>query len=143
MHFYGVPDFQKCASILDYLFFCFNLNQQCPFKSEPLLKNYACEFYTFSVFHGVLSNIGALRNSSSVTVRGIGSAAKDFCNKNYKEVRANKYAQNNCMAGVYIHELLTKGYHATEDFTVKVVKKINGLKISWILGSLLYKMNLL
>ena len=112
-------------------------------QKRTVVEGEACEFYTFSVFHGVLSNIGALRNSSSVTVRGIGSAAKDLCNKNYKEVRANKYAQNNCMAGVYIHELLTKGYHATEDFTVKVVKKINGLKISWILGSLLYKMNLL
>ena len=140
----GAPNYQKCARIIDFLFLCSDPSERCPFRNQPSLNGTTQEFYAFSIFYGVLKSIGALRDSPSVTVRDIGNSVKEYCNRDYAAVRAgNEYARTTCLSGVYIHELFTKGYRVGENFKTTFVKRIAGFKTDWILGSILYKMDLL
>ena len=72
----------------------------------------------------------------------MGYAAKNYCSKKYYEVSEDPYAKFSCLWSVYIHELFTKGYRVKENYKVTVLKEMNGFELNWILGSMLYKLDL-
>lgn len=127
---------------MDSLFFCADKNKPCPFENQPPLKKASRDFYAISAFYYVLRDIGALKNSSLVTVRAIRRATKKYCREKYDDINKSKYAKRNCLAAVYIHELMMKGFKANNKFKVNGVKKIGGEQLGWVLGGLVYNMKI-
>ena len=145
MSIIGEPNSEMCRQLIDDMLFCTNRfpNQECPFDDQPQLTG---RFVAFSAFHTVIDRIGAvICEDKPVSIEQIGCAAKRFCSKPYNVVKPvdEGYAKFSCLWGNYVYELLQKGYKMPEKKKILVQKKLKGFSLSWIMGAVLFKTELL
>lgn len=136
----GKPSVAKCRSIIEKFFFC--KTRDCPFYDQPCLRGeffaFAGIFYTahdteLLCFHCVKPLSAAMFEKSS----------REFCSKNYEEVKSNPQAKYECFRSNFIYELLTKGYGLPADKMIQVGNKLEGFDLGWTLGAMLYNTGLL
>ena len=118
-------------------------SKDCPFHDQPPLTG---RFIAFSAFHTVIDRIGAvICEDKPVTIEQIGCAATKFCSKPYNVVKPidEGYVKFSCLWGNYVYELLSKGYKMPQNKQIYVQKELKGYSLSWIMGAVLYKTELL
>lgn len=145
MSIIGEPDSEMCRRLIDDMVFCANKhpNQECPFDDQPKLNG---KFVAFSAFYTIIERIGAvICEDKPVSIEQIGCAAKKFCSKPYNVVKPidEGYVKFSCLWGNYVYELLQKGYKMPANKKIFVEKELKGFSLSWIMGAVLYKTDLL
>jgi len=118
-------------------------SEDCPFHDQPQLTG---RVIAFSAFHTVIDRIGAvICEDKPVTVEQIGCAASKFCSKPYKVVKPidEGYVKFSCLWGNYVYELLRRGYKMPQSKKIYVQKELKGYSLSWIMGAVLNKTELL
>ena len=136
----GEPNSDLCRKLIDDMLFN---KVGSGFDDQPQLKG---KLVTFSAFHTVIDRIGAVVcDDKPVTVEQIGCAARKFCSKPYKVVKAidEGYGKFTCLWGNYVYELLRQGYKMPQSKKIFVQKEMKGYSLSWIMGAVLYKAELL
>lgn len=141
----GVPNSELCRELVDAMLFCTKKapNQECPFDDQPKLVG---KFMAFSAFYTVIDRIGAIVcEDKPVTVEQIGCGAIKYCSKPYNVVKPadEGYTKFSCLWGHYVYELLSKGYQMPPQKQIYVKKELKGYSLSWTIGALLYKTDLL
>ncbi|KAL9960557.1 hypothetical protein ACROYT_G034032 [Oculina patagonica] len=140
----GEPNSEVCRKLIDDVLSCKNRkSEDCPFHDQPQLTG---KFIAFSAFHTVINRIEAIIcDDKPVTVEQIGCAAKKFCSKPYNVVKVidEGYGKFSCLWGNYVYELFQKGYKMPQSKKIYVQKKLKGYSLSWIMGAVLYKTELL
>jgi len=141
----GEPNSEVCRELVDAMVFCTKKtpNQECPFNDQPKLTG---KLLAFSAFHTVIDRIGALIcEDKPVTIEQIGCAANKYCSKPYHVVKPadEGYTKFSCLWGHYVHELLSNGYRMPQNREIYVKKELKGYSLSWIIGAVLDKTELL
>lgn len=141
----GDPNSEVCRELIDAMLFCAQEkpNQECPFKNQPKLTG---KLVAFSAFHTVIDRIGAvICEDKPITVEQIGCAAKKYCSKPYNVVKPQDegYTKFTCLWGNYVYKLFTEGYKMTPEKKIFVAKELKGYSLSWIIGAVLQKTDLI
>lgn len=105
------------------------------------------EFIAFSEFYDVFS---FLNLSNRTTLRALQNATMHLCSMNSSELEAFNSGRlgpddsiKMCFQSVYSFELLTTGFGFHLDDNITATDVVNGQKIGWALGSMLYEINTL
>ena len=142
--FEGTAQVELCQQVIRKLFFCQTADKQkCPFFDQSKLMG---KFFGFSAIYYVLRDIDAVCSDcrhNKVTPRKIDHSSKEFCSKDYDEIKEDPFAKDNCFAGNYIYELLTAGYQLSQRKKVRVTNSLNGFDLGWTLGAVLHNTGIL
>lgn len=133
-------------------------NRQCSFAGvyQPDLPppgNFG-DFYGFGGFKDLWSFLEMSEDKASV--QELHDRAQHVCSMTWKELKTfNKRKQKTkqesstpslahyCFVASYTYSLLRDGYGFDLDRNITVVSKVNGLKVGWALGAMLYEINAL
>ena len=80
---------------------------------------------------------------NKVTPKKIDNSSKEFCSKDYDEIKEDPYAKDNCFGGNYIYELLTAGYQLSQRKKIRVTNSLHGFDLGWTLGAVLHNTGIL
>lgn len=107
--------------------------------SRPDLK-----FFGFSGFYYTLKFYQQLPTPDSASLE---TSIQSLCTKDWQAIKElypdipEKYLANYCFNGIYINELLKKGYQLPTYKNLTVTNKIDNIDIDWPLGALLYQLS--
>lgn len=93
-----------------------------------------------------------LRLEEESYVHEIGTAAEYVCNLPWKELKAYNSENNKpisdkvalaqmCFRSVFVYQLLRNGWEFGDNYKMAAVDVINGQKLGWALGCMLYEIN--
>jgi GDA1/CD39 (nucleoside phosphatase) family len=114
----------------------------------PKVTSKTTEFVATSNFVDVFSflNLGERANVSE-----IGKGAREICNLSWEalqEYDKNQPSQHDdyslkqmCFRSLFVYHLLAEGWGFGDDYTLNAVDVINGQKLGWALGCMLYEIN--
>lgn len=111
----------------------------------------ALEFYAFSNYFHVWQ---FLQLESRSSIAQLEAKGREVCSQSWDDmVRYNKGNQQShfteeelktyCFRAAYVHEILRNGYGFGPDEYVIATDVVNGQKVTWALGSILYEINTL
>jgi len=117
----------------------------------PKVKSDSDKFIATSNFKDVYDFLKLKKKSY---VRQIGKAAEKVCNLPWKElqdynsklekpVRDDLVLAQMCFRSVFVYQLLLNGWEFGDDYKMTASDVINGQKLGWALGCMLYEINTL
>lgn len=149
----GQADKNKCALMLGKLVFKAPLDSCHPKPCgvgtvyQPSISQDQ-RFYALSVFPIVFRELGITtkENTGPVNFNNLLNASSAYCQRNYNELKVgvkesrHKFLYKPCYMGLYVAQLLTKGYGLPVDSeNVYSLEKINDKSVDWTLGALIYE----
>jgi len=158
----GAGDFDQCSALVQELLRK-DANSWCDFAHVgdcsyagvyqpplPTQSKHFGEFLAFSNYYDVWSFLGM---ESRSTLRQLREKTQFICNMSYEELIAYN-TQNSlpldeddlpmqCFRATYAFESLHNGYGFGMDDAITAANVINGQKVGWALGSMLYEINTL
>jgi len=114
----------------------------------PIPKTEFGGFLAFSEFYYTLDFLGL---EGKTSVESIGSKAKYICSMNLDEIMKHSAGNNQrlnqdetivmCFRAVYVYSLLRDGYGFHPNESITAANVIDGQRVGWALGSMLYEIN--
>ena len=114
----------------------------------PKVTDKTTEFIATSNFVDVFQflNLGERANVSE-----IGDGARKICALTWKELKQYDKKQEEqhdehtlkqmCFRSLFVYHILAEGWGFGDDYTLNAVDVINGQKLGWALGCMLYEIN--
>lgn len=153
-------DWDQCKEVARKLFnkeanaWCdYSHRGSCSFAGvyQPERPSPELEFYAFSNYFHVWQFLQLASRSSIAELEAKG---REVCSKSWDDlVQYNEGNQQNvfteeelktyCFRAAYVHEILHSGYGFKSDEYVIATDVVNGQKVTWALGSILYEINTL
>jgi len=129
----------------------FSHRGSCSFAGvyQPKLPNQ--EFFAFSNYYHVWQ---FLRLAPRSSIQQLDDRAQEVCSQSWEQLkdynRANPMEQYDedelssyCFHAAYVHEILRHGYGFQPEDHITATNVVNGQKVTWALGSILYEINTL
>mmetsp|Transcript_32082 Transcript_32082/g.78140 ORF Transcript_32082/g.78140 Transcript_32082/m.78140 type:complete len:732 (+) Transcript_32082:86-2281(+) len=133
----------------------FEMDGNCAFAGiyqppMPKVTDKTTEFIATSNFVDVFQFLGL---GERANVSEIGEGAREVCKLTWKELK--KYDEKleeqhdedtlkqMCFRSLFVYHLLAEGWGFGDDYTLNAVDVINGQKLGWALGCMLYEINTL
>lgn len=148
--FRGTSDPVSCQAITRSIF---NFSAPCPVPPctfdgvyQPPL---AGQFYAFSGFYFVASDLGLNPAKNSFSLDEYRRAMTDFCNLTWDQLSGTSKSGSIlvvlCFQAQHIHHLLVEGYGFNETTwsSIKFVQKINQSDFGWVLGMMINSTNII
>ncbi|EDO35394.1 predicted protein [Nematostella vectensis] len=132
----GTGNISHCRQVLKKTIDTFKLVGQSPYAIEGAAS---AKLYGLPETANVLKKIGCNDCEVSFTATKIDKLARAYCSKKTKARGTEVCANAN-----FIYVMITQVYHIPKDTKIFVAKKeYNGLEMTWELGVLIHKMNML
>jgi len=159
-----VFDFEKCSDISYKLLrkqtnkeWCdFQMDGNCGFAGVyqpplPQMNRAIDEFIATSNFADVFA---FLQLGERSTIDNIGKKAERICSLSFNELQVYNsnlesplkdpdVLKQGCFRSVYVYQMLRNGWEFGDDFVIHAADVINGHKLGWALGCMLYEINTL
>lgn len=148
----GDPNFEACLEQAELLLHL-DSNSWCDFAHredcslagvyQPSLPD--TEFVAFSNYYHIWNFLGLQERA---TIAQLDAATREACSLSWKDLQARKNrvdgdVETYCFRSTYALQLLKKGYGFHDNNIIRVSKVINGQKVGWALGAMLYEINTL
>lgn len=155
-----VGDYEACSVYAKKLLhidlnpFCeFAFDNQCSFAGRyqpPVPHSSEMEFLAFSEYYHIWdflemesrSNLSQLQNRSQTICN---MSLKDL--KDYNSIKESPFQEEDivkyCFESAYAYQLLKNGYGFNDQDYITAVRVVNGHKVGWALGSMLYEIQAL
>lgn len=150
-------DFERCAAITTVLLnkqnnnWCnFSHRNDCSFSGvyQPRLPTQSNHFGEFLAFSNYYKVVDFLNIPNRFTVQTLKNATKSLCSLNENELLSfnagrleKEDALQMCFKSMFVYQLLHNGYGFKLDQRITAANVVNGHKIGWALGSMLYEIN--
>lgn len=104
-------------------------------------------FYALSAFLFNLQDINAIGKDGTFTPASVTQAANKYCSQTLTEAKEDlpepskeAFLSSNCVMGIYMPILFTKGYgFANDTKQIIAVKKLKDTPLEWTLGAVIYE----
>ncbi|XP_071080231.1 ectonucleoside triphosphate diphosphohydrolase 8-like [Haliotis cracherodii] len=153
LKFQGTSEPSKCLQVLRQLVSkapddrCFP--KPCAIGSVYQPSIGSMSFYATQGFVYTPKTMGSLDADKHLNITHLKAASIVYCEKSFEAVKAEysvkaKFASDECMMGLYIPLLLQESYQFDPQTSNIVVEdNIQGNKIDWTMGAMLYEVNML
>jgi flavin-binding protein dodecin len=158
-------DFEACSQQTQWLLrektnreWCdFEMDGSCAFAGiyQPPLPQINQDIDEFIATSNFVDVFQFLHLGDKATISEIGRAAEKVCSLNWKELKAHNAKLVNgaivddyhtlaqmCFRSVFVYQLLSNGWGFGANYTLTVADVINGQKMGWALGCMLYEINI-
>jgi len=135
----------------------FQMDQNCGFAGiyQPPMPQHNSEIDEFIATSNFYDVYAFLQLGERATIARIGDAAESVCKLPWKELK--EYNTNNpqyfvktdnelaqfCFRSIFVYHLLRNGWEFGDDYELTAVDVIDGHKLGWALGCMLYEINTL
>ncbi|ELT89294.1 hypothetical protein CAPTEDRAFT_163643 [Capitella teleta] len=148
--YHGTGEPEKCLQMMQRFIykphedFCYP--QPCSIGTvyQPTIEA-EVPFLALSAFYFPPDRLKVMQEDGTFTPENLRIAALDFCKKNItlamnETGETGRFLSTECTVALYMSELFTSGYgFANDTQQIRAAGKINGRKIEWPLGAIIYE----
>jgi hypothetical protein len=127
----------------------FEMDGSCAFAGiyQPPLPKVNADIDEFIATSNFVDVFQFLNLGEKAAVSEIGAAAEHMCGKSLQELKESNPERSDleqyCFRSIFIYHLLRNGWKFGDDYVMTALDVIDGQKLGWALGCMLYEINIL